>query len=80
MLMTDNGPQYYMSTTFRKFAEEYNFTHTTSSLHFPQSNNQAERTVQTVKRILTRSDDPFLALMTYQAAPCRGVAIALPCY
>ena len=68
LLMTDNGPQ-YMCATFRKFAEEYNFTHTTSSPHFPQSNGQAERTVQTVKRILTRSDDPFLALMTYRATP-----------
>ena len=48
LLITDNGPQ-YMCATFRKFAEEYNFTHTTSSPHFPQSNGQAERTVQTVK-------------------------------
>ena len=68
LLMTDNGPQ-YVCAAFRQFAEEYNFEHTTSSPHFPQSNGQAERAVQTVKRILSRSEDPFLALMTYRATP-----------
>ena len=48
LLISDNGPQ-YVSKEFEEFAEKYNFKHTTSSTHFPQSNGQAERTVQTVK-------------------------------
>ena len=39
--MTDNGPQ-YVCAAFRQFTEEYNFEHTTSTPHFPQSNGQAE--------------------------------------
>ena len=49
------------------FPRSYGFNHTTSSLHFPQSNRpQAERTVQTVKQLLQDSKDPFLALLCYR--------------
>lgn len=46
----------------------YNFWHTTSSPHFPQSNGQAERGVQTVKRLMKNADpkDPYL---TYRSTP-----------
>ena len=68
LLISDNGPQ-CVSKEFEEFAEKYNFKHTTSSPHFPQSNGQAERTIQIVKRLLSRSDDPFLTLLTYRATP-----------
>ena len=48
-VMCDNGPQ-YISQEFEQFAKSYGFTHVTSSPLFPQSNGQAERTVQTVKK------------------------------
>lgn len=39
---------------FADFAREYDFSHITSS---PQSNGQAERSVQTVKKLLRESGD-----------------------
>ena len=59
---SDNGPQ-YSSKEFAQFASSYEFNHITSSPRFPQSNGQAERMVQTVKRLLKRAGDPYLALL-----------------
>ena len=44
---------------------EYGFTHRTSSPTYPQSNGQAERTVQTVKTLLKKASDPHKALLDY---------------
>ena len=67
-VVSDNGPQ-YSSNEFDTFAKRYNFIHTTSSPLFPQSNGQVERAVQTVKRLLSQSDDPYMALLTYRSTP-----------
>ena len=68
VLRTDNGPQ-YNSHEFSQFAKTYTFQHVTSSPRYPQSNGQAERTVQTVKSLLTQSSDPYIALLNYTATP-----------
>ena len=68
VVRSDNGPQ-YSSHDFAKFAETYGFKHLTSSPLFPQSNGQAERAVGTVKRMLERSSDPFIALLSYRSTP-----------
>lgn len=67
-VISDNGPQ-YTSQEFSVFSEEYNFKHVTSSPHYPQSNGQAERTVQTIKKLLKESKDQQLALLTYRTTP-----------
>ena len=67
-VISDNGPQ-YSSNEFDTFAKKYNFHHVTSSPLFPQSNGQVERAVQTVKRLLKRSDDAYMALLTYRSTP-----------
>ncbi|KAG1696931.1 hypothetical protein GQR58_006123 [Nymphon striatum] len=73
-IITDNGPQ-YTSHKFVAIATEYGITQKTSSPHYPKSNGLAERTVQTVKRILTKSKadnkDPLLGILEYRTTPLR---------
>ncbi|XP_053388813.1 uncharacterized protein K02A2.6-like [Mercenaria mercenaria] len=65
-IVTDGGPQ-YVSDTFKKFCADYDIEHITSSPRYPMGNSEAERAVQTVKRLLNACDDPYLALLTYRA-------------
>ena len=67
-LRSDNGPQ-FSSHDFSKFASSYGFQHITSSPRFPQSNGQVERAVQSIKRMLKRSQDPHIAVLSYRATP-----------
>ena len=62
-MFSDNGPQ-YSSLEYKKFAEEYGFLHTTSSPRFPQIEWGA---VKTVKAMLKKSDDPYLAMLIYRS-------------
>ena len=49
-LISDNGPQ-FSSEQFASFAKEWNFSHSTSSPLFAQSNGLAEKYVQIVKHL-----------------------------
>ena len=54
ILRSDNGPQ-YSSTAFTEFGEELEFHHTTSSPHYPASNEFAESMVKIIKTAFTKS-------------------------
>lgn len=71
-LISDNGPQ-YASAEFRDFAKEYAFVHSTSSPLYPRLNGQAERMVQTAKRILKKNKDPNKTLMDYRNTEFQGI-------
>ena len=67
-VIPDNRPQ-YSSAEFSKFAQEWGFSHVTSSPKYPQRNREVERTVQTIKNFLTKAEDPHEALLAYRATP-----------
>lgn len=75
-VVSDNGPQ-FSSRAFREFAAEWQFEHRTSSPTYPQSNGMAERAVGILKRLLTKAEDPYLALLNYRNSP-RGDGVPSP--
>ena len=74
-LISDNGPS-YASQRFAEFAKTYQFEHITSSPRYARSNGMAERTVQTVKKLLMKAkksgNDPYLALLELRNTPLDG--------
>ena len=76
-LISDNGPQ-FTSAEFAAFAAEWDFRHVTSSPAYPQSNGLAEKTVQTIKNIMTRSKadgrKPLFAILEYRNTPVDNLA------
>ena len=70
VVISDNGPQ-FASCEFVHFAETYGFEHRTSSPIHPQGNGEAERAVQTVKRLLKKSTDPYITMLNYRTTLLR---------
>ena len=70
-IVTDNGTQ-YSSEAFALFSQEYKFSHITSSPLYPLSNGEAERAVKTVKQLLDKNEDPYLALLSYRSTSIRN--------
>ena len=66
-VIADNVTQ-FTSAEFKTFSVDWSFQHVTSSLHYPQSNGEAERAVKTAKELL-KQDYIFLALLTYRSTP-----------
>ena len=71
-LISDNMP--YNSREFKEFANDWGFTVTTSSPTYPQSNGLSEKAVQTVKRILKKTGDPYIGLLEYRNTPVTGMS------
>ena len=55
VLVSDNGPQ-FVSFQFKEFCKVYDIKHTPSSLEYPQSNELAENSVKTAKRLLKKDE------------------------
>ena len=68
ILRSDNGPQYIARKT-KELAKAYGFVMITSSPKYPQSNGLMERMVKSIKQLLTKADDPHLALLAYRSTP-----------
>ena len=68
VVISDNSPQ-YSASAYAQFALEYGFSHITSSPLYPQGNGEAEWAVRTVKELLRKQGDPYLALLAYRATP-----------
>ena len=68
LIVSDNGPL-YSSEIFKEFARNYGFEHITSSPHYPQANGEADRAVQTIKGLLKKAADPYLAMLVYRSTP-----------
>ena len=66
-VISDNGPQ-FISADFKKLELKHKFNHITSSPYLPNANGEAERAVQTAKRILSQTDH-WLGLMVYRDTP-----------
>ena len=75
-VIADNMP--FNSKIFKQFASQWNFTLTTSSPHFPQSNGFAEHNVQTIKSLFKKaneaSSDEYLALLEFRNTPVTGLS------
>ena len=75
MVVRDNDPK-ISGSEIRAFYRDWGITFNPSSPLYPQSNGMAERSIQTVKRILKKSflmeDDPYLSLLAYRATAVDG--------
>ena len=71
-LLTDNGPQ-FSSYSFREFADEWTFTHVTTSPYHHRANGMVERANQTVRHMLEKADGnrikTYLALLNFRNTP-----------
>ena len=72
VMYSDNGPQ-YSSAEFKKFSEDWDIVHITSSPRYAQSNGFIERMVGVVKGILIKAkmsgSNTHKALLAYRTCP-----------
>ena len=78
MIISDNGPQ-YTAKEFQKFTKKWRIRHITASPFHPQANGLAEKSVQTVKKILSKAkadgQDLYLCLLEYRNTMIDNLAL-----
>jgi hypothetical protein len=74
-IVSDNGPA-FVGPEFKALLRSYDVRHTTSSPTYPPGNSQAERCIQTIKKLFDKAsqDNTNLqaALLTYRSTPLSG--------
>ena len=77
-ITADNMP--FDSAEFRQFAKKWDFTITTSSPNYPQSNGLVDRNVQTIKRLFRKAKESNtstdIALLEYRNTPISVMALS----
>ncbi|XP_048236983.1 uncharacterized protein K02A2.6-like [Haliotis rufescens] len=78
-IISDNSPP-FNSEAFRKFSDNYEFEHVTSSPRYPHSNGKVESAVKIAKKLMTKSlhaqTDPYLALLDWRNVPTEGIGFS----
>ena len=69
VVISNNGPQYSADAYS---LQEYQFQHITISQYYSQSNGEAERVVETLKHLLNKGKDPYLAIPSYRSTPLQN--------
>ena len=77
VVKSNNGPQ-FSSDEFKQFCQQWGFSHISVSLYHPQANGLAEKSIQIVKRLLTKANeiqsDPYLSLLEYRNSTIDNLA------
>ena len=68
VVVSNNEPQ-FSPELYAEFGWQYGFEHISSSPYHPQCNGEAERAVKTIKSLLKKSGDHYLALFAYRSTP-----------
>ena len=72
VVISDGGPQ-FTSHQFQEFSKEWGFKHEPSSPHYPRGNGRTERTVQTIKKLITKAvqtkSSVDAAILAYRTTP-----------
>ena len=78
-IVCDNGPQ-FASAEFKRYTTDHNIRHIASSPRYSQSNELAERTVETAKTFLKKAKHdkatPNIALLDLRNTPINGIGLS----